>query len=172
MNQSYFTIDFVHQARQYNLVEKASLVAEVFSKVSSFYHYHLSCPDFVWEYLETNGEVYGNQELDEFRDFYQSLLNQSSSLSPDFTLLRPPLNRLERPAYFMAQVFYRYPLKEWTNQLVWLIDHYKRYQEIKLNLENYPEPFIHQLLFEWKIEEEFDRLEPLLSFFRLTYLYV
>jgi hypothetical protein len=169
MNELYFTSDFLVLSRRYGLLEKASFLAELLTQVSSFYHYHLSSPVFIQDYLESNGEVYGNQELDEFREFYRYLSNLDF---PDFSLLLPPKNRLDRPEYFMARVFYRFPLKEWTNQLIWLIDHYKRFQEIKLNLDHYPEDFLHQLLFEWKVEEEFDRLEPLFAFFRLSPIYV
>lgn len=172
MNQSYFTSDFLVDSRRYNLLDKLPLVIQVLTQSSSFYHYHLSSSEFIENYLASNGEVFGSQELEEFKDFYDSLCKQSERLSPDFSLVLNPQCPLEQPEYFMAQVFYRYPLKEWVRQLVWLIDQYKRYQEIKVNLENYPESFLHQLFFEWKIEEEFDRLEPVLRFFRLSCLYV
>lgn len=174
MNQIYFTEHFVStfHFQVDELVEKAPLLFELLAQSTRFYHYHLSSAEFVDDYLESNGEFYGRQEIEEFTDFYQYVLAQNRNLSPGFSVCPSPSIRLENPEYFMAQVFYRYPLKRWVSQLVWVIDHYKKYQEIKLNLDSYPERFLDQVFFEWKLEEEFDRVEPLLNAFRLFYVYV
>lgn len=168
-----FPKDFVKQFHQHKdgVSHAIPFLFGILPKVASFYHYHLFSESFITDYLESNGEVYGNQELDEFREFYRYLLIQNQTVEPEFTMLSPPINKLDRPEYFMAQ-FHRYPLKEWIDHLVWLIDMYKRYQIIKQTLDCYSEDELHQVFFEWKIEELFELVEPLLLLFRVHHVYI